>query len=132
MGTMLWVSSLYPRTNSPALSGASYGLVPGMPVPSTAGWPMPSAKPNMLRRSVGGVRALARWARRRAGRVRRRGRSSKATSRRAESGASPATTRWTSCEPSGFSQCSGAFLHVPKLSRSCGHSLLKLGRKGSK
>ena len=42
-----------PRTNSPAFSGASCGLLPRMSVPSTAGWLMLSLKPNCSRPSGG-------------------------------------------------------------------------------
>src|SRR5215510_1176356 len=33
-------------TNSPALNGCSLGLLPGIPLPSIAGWLMPSLNPN--------------------------------------------------------------------------------------
>ena len=39
-------SSGYPRTNSPGFNGTSCGFVPGIPLPSIAGWLMPSLKPN--------------------------------------------------------------------------------------
>ena len=34
---------------SPALSGFSFGFEEGMPLPSTAGWPIPSRKPKDVR-----------------------------------------------------------------------------------
>ena len=43
------VSSGYPRTISPGLRGRSCGFEGGLPLPSTAGWPIPSLKPNDVR-----------------------------------------------------------------------------------
>jgi hypothetical protein len=34
---------------SPALSGRSFGFEGGLPLPSTAGWPIPSLKPKEVR-----------------------------------------------------------------------------------
>ncbi len=100
-------------------------------MPSTAGWLMPSWKPNCSRPSGWHVHVQLPD-RCDTGQIAHgvAGKRDKGFHRRL-SRASAATTRCTSWEPSGASQFSGAFSPTsPMLVRACGHALLELGREG--
>ena len=116
---------------SPALSGRSRGFVAGRPLPSTAGWPMPSLKPNDVR-PVGELVAVLTPDQLDPGQlgVGLRGPSRRPPRSRASSGESTAMATCTSAVPSGFSQWSGPLSPTsPRISAARRHPLPELRRE---